>query len=125
MQTAAAKCAGSGLRSRRTVWRYSADIIAKNAMVCNVVSVSVLVQAVVPSLGFGLRSALTLGTGVIGVYCGGTGDVDHTFFWLAKVQAKSRADAAIGDSPVFFKAAVRDEGWDIGASEFVLNIQWL
>jgi hypothetical protein len=46
---------------------------------------------------------------VIGVYCGGTGDVDHTFFWLAKVQAKSRADAAIGDSPVLFKAAVRDE----------------
>ena len=62
---------------------------------------------------------------VIGVYCGGTGDVDHTFFWLAKVQAKSRADAAIGDSPVLFKAAVRDEGWDIEASEFILNIQWL
>ena len=63
---------------------------------------------------------------VIGVLCcGGTGDVDHTFFWLAKVQAKSRADAAIGDSPVLFKAAVRDEGWDIEASEFILNIQWL
>ena len=28
---------------------------------------------------------------VVGVYCGGAGDVDHTFFWLAKVQAKSRA----------------------------------
>jgi hypothetical protein len=62
---------------------------------------------------------------VIGVYCGGTGDVDHTFFWLAKVQAKSRADAAIADSPALFKAAVRDEGWDIEASEFILNIQWL
>jgi len=41
------------------------------------------------------------------------------------VQAKSRADAAIGDSPVLFKAAVRDEGWDIEASEYILNIQWL
>ena len=59
---------------------------------------------------------------VVGVYCGGAGDVDHTFFWLAKVQAKSRADAAIGDSPVLFKAAARDEGWDIEASEYILNI---
>ena len=62
---------------------------------------------------------------VIGVYCGGTGDVDHTFFWLAKVQAKSRADAAIGDSPVLFKAAARNEGWDVEAFEYILNIQWL
>jgi len=26
---------------------------------------------------------------------------------------------------VLFKAAARDEGWDIEASEYILNIQWL
>ena len=50
--------------------------------------------------------------------------IEEKFFEDAN-QTKSRADATIGDSPVLFKAAVRDEGWDIEASEFILNIQWL
>ena len=38
---------------------------------------------------------------VIGVWAGGEGDVDHTFFWLAQVQRRSIVivNAMDGDSP--------------------------
>jgi hypothetical protein len=68
-----------------------------------------------------------LGVGdVVGVYCAGGGaggEVDHTFFWLAKLQEKSRADARIGDSPVLMRADATDPSWDIARGEYILNIQ--
>ena len=62
---------------------------------------------------------------VIGVYCGGEGEVGHTFFWLAQVQRKSRVDAANGDSAVPFRAEKAGPGWDISRGEWILNIRWL
>eukprot|EP00935_MAST-01C_sp_MAST-1C-sp1_P000947 g947.t1 len=64
---------------------------------------------------------------VIGVYCGkkGGGEVDHTFFWLARVQQKTRTNAMEGDSPVPFRADKDDPGWDIAQGEWILNIRWL
>ena len=61
---------------------------------------------------------------VIGVYCGGEGEVGHTFFWLAQVQRKSRVDAADGGSAVPFRAEKADPGWDISRGEWILNIRW-
>ena len=73
------------------------------------------------------RQIQQLAGDVVGVYCGGGtgGDVDHTYFWLAKVQAKSRADARIGDSPVMMRADAPDPHWDIDMGEYILNTQWL
>ena len=64
---------------------------------------------------------------VVGVYCGkeGGGDVDHTFFWLAQVQRRSRVNAMDGDSPVPFTAEKDDPGWDLTRGEWILNIRWL
>ena len=62
---------------------------------------------------------------VIGVWAGGEGDVDHTFFWLAQVQRRSIVNAMDGDSPVPFKADKTDKGWDITRGEWILNIRWL
>jgi hypothetical protein len=65
---------------------------------------------------------------VVGTYCGGEAgeEVSHTFFfWSAKVRAKSKADARLGDSPVLMKADAADPGWGIDRGEYILNIQWL
>ena len=52
-------------------------------------------------------------------------DVDHTFFWLAQVQRRSRVNAMDGDSPVPFTAEKDDPGWDLTRGEWILNIRWL
>jgi hypothetical protein len=55
-----------------------------------------------------------------GVYCGGSGEVDHKFFWLAEALAESGQS-----NNVVFKAPSADPNWDIRTGDRVLNVRWL
>ena len=58
---------------------------------------------------------------VIGVYCGGRGEIDYSRFWLAEVKPKEQRNT----SKVTYKAVADDPGWDIKKGAEVLNIRWL
>ena len=58
--------------------------------------------------------------GIIGVYCGGTGEVDCTWFFLAELQ-RSKIEGAVAykwDEPA-------DEGWGFKRGDMVLDVRWL
>ena len=55
-----------------------------------------------------------------GVYCGGSGEVTHKFFWLAEALPESKQS-----NRVVFKADSADPNWDIKRGADVLNVQWL
>jgi hypothetical protein len=53
------------------------------------------------------------------VYCGGVGEVDHSFFWMAQARPMNRQS-----NQVVFKAAASNPNWDIKKGDEVLNITW-
>jgi hypothetical protein len=58
---------------------------------------------------------------VVGVYCGGEGEVGHLHFWLAVCKSKGKT----ASSKVTYKALDEDPGWDIKKGVTVLNVRWL
>ena len=55
-----------------------------------------------------------------GVYCGGEGEVNRRFFWMAEACA-----AGASTNAVVYKAPFEDRNWDVKAGDDVLNVRWL